>query len=101
MQPIRIKVKPGSHRDMVKDALVRAGWKIIDSGYDLVEQVGDLGCRPPPGATPDEFHPSPIPCDLPPGPGGPLPADQLPAADPLPGPHPEAEPPPNPPEPTD
>jgi hypothetical protein len=85
---ILITVNPSSHRDMVKDALTRAGWTVSGSGYDLVNNVGDLECRPPSGASPKEFGPAIIPCNLP------FLPDELPADNPLPGPHPEAEEPP-------
>lgn len=58
---ILITVKPMSHRDMVKFALQRAGFKIVGSGYMLDgSDVGDLVAELPPGAKADEFHPIPI-----------------------------------------
>jgi hypothetical protein len=96
---ILITVKPSSHRDMVKDALTRAGWTVSGSGYDHVNNMGYLECHLPQGARAGEFYQAWVDCNLPFGPKGPVPRDQLPADNPLPGPRPEAEPPPPPPNP--
>lgn len=66
---------------MAKHALEAAGWKVVDSGYMLMTDTGDLGCQPPPGASPKEFGPVITPCNLPPwtDPGDPNEDDSLPS----------------------
>ena len=65
MKYINITVKPSSYRDMVKDALLKAGWTFTGSGYDLEDDIGDLDGVPPSGASPKEFGPMPIPVNPP------------------------------------